>query len=443
MAMADVVVDPSRDVRDRVAAGSGIAEFPDKIWFHKLAAAVIDAGRCVHCGACVAACPSGSIGVATDALPTLTRMCTGCSSCWDFCPLAGLRTERLQRLWWGSNGHGANGASASASHSASGDRAAVFGSPPDPTVNDQPEDGLGPVLAAYEARARDRADGAQDGGVVTALLATLLGRGFIRGALLSHKQSALRGATVVATTPEEVQRGAGSVYDQTHPLATLASGLPKGLGDLALVGTPCQVAGLRALQRFPWGNRRAPAGKVKLSIALFCTRSFDPQRLALELVRQGVDVGRVAKVDIRGGYFRAYDAEGQVLFDCKARALRRAVLRGCDECADLTGTLADIAVGNVGSRPGYTTVLIRTARGAEAWEQAADALESTPLRDLGAVADLAARNRARAARSVRRGFGAERQLWVRYSEHLAAYLGTERAPVAPPPHRSHHYTVAC
>jgi coenzyme F420 hydrogenase subunit beta len=123
--------------------------------------------------------------------------------------------------------------------------------------------------------------------------------------------------------------------------------------------------------------------------------------------------------------------------------LNPAGLAGCDECADFTGALGDIAVGNVGSRRGATTVLIRTARGAEAWERAATALEAAPLADLTPVATLAARNRERAVRTTRRGFGAHRSLWVSYTEYLTAALGSERAPAVPPPHRSHHYTVAC
>ncbi len=401
-------VDPSRDVRDRIAEEGGIVEAADKIWFHKLAAAVIDASRCVRCGTCVAACPSSSIGLGTDGLPTLVRMCTGCSSCWDFCPLAGLRAERLQRL-----------------------------------CASESSDGLGPLLAAYEARAKDRPPHAQDGGAVTALLTALLEQGYLDGALLSHKHGPLRGETVLATSIEEIRQGAGSVYDQSYPLAKLALGLPHGIERIALVGTPCQVTGLRALQRYPWRYRRAPVEKVVLAIALFCTRSFDPQRLTLELVRRGLELERTARVDIREGTFRAYDATGAMIFETKVSRLGPAALAGCDECADFTGALADIAAGNAGSRRGATTVLIRTERGREAWERAAASLEIRPLTDLSAVATLAAKNRQRAARRSCRGLDAGRELWVSYTAYLQAALGSEHAPVAPPRHRSHHYTVAC
>src|SRR5262245_65559634 len=87
--------DPARDVRDDIMDANGVPELLDKIWFHKTASAVIDADRCVGCGACIAACPSKSIGVGTDGLPTLVRMCTGCSACWDYCPMAGFRPEKL------------------------------------------------------------------------------------------------------------------------------------------------------------------------------------------------------------------------------------------------------------------------------------------------------------------------------------------------------------
>ena len=76
-------------------AMNDIDEAPGKVWFWELERAVIDAGRCVQCGVCVAACPSDSLGIGADDLPKLVKMCTGCSLCWDFCPRGGLRYEAL------------------------------------------------------------------------------------------------------------------------------------------------------------------------------------------------------------------------------------------------------------------------------------------------------------------------------------------------------------
>src|ERR1700690_2475315 len=72
---------------------NGMGEAPGKVWFFELAAAVIDADRCIQCGACIAACPSDSLATSFEDLPYLVKMCTGCSLCWDFCPRGGLRYE--------------------------------------------------------------------------------------------------------------------------------------------------------------------------------------------------------------------------------------------------------------------------------------------------------------------------------------------------------------
>lgn len=397
--------DPAADVRDRVAASSGVPELAGKLWFHKTAAAVIDASRCVGCGGCIAACPSASISVGEDGHPTLTRMCTGCSACWDFCPLAGLRTERLAR--------------------------------------DGSADELGAVLGAYSARAASPAEGAQDGGVVTALLAALLEARVVDGALVTRRVDAFRGETVLATTPEQVRAAAGTVYHQSHPLAALAQPLPSGIERVAFVGTPCQVSVLRALQRFRWPRRRSAEAHVALTVALLCTRSFQPLALAGALAAEGLDLGRVARLAVRDGELLAFDAQGAQLLRRPVRALRNVSLPGCDECADFAGLAADMAVGSLASEPGHSTVLVRTAAGAKAWSMAAAALDTRPLEDLSPLARAAARNRRRAEQALARGFDPAGPLWVGYPEHLAAYQGTERAPSSPPSHRSHHYEISC
>src|SRR6187455_1051305 len=78
-----------------------IEEAPGKTWIWELERAVIDAGRCVQFGVCVAACPSDSLGIGRDDLPKLFKMCTGCSLCWDFCPRGGLRYEALGEVMAG------------------------------------------------------------------------------------------------------------------------------------------------------------------------------------------------------------------------------------------------------------------------------------------------------------------------------------------------------
>lgn len=402
--MRTMAADPAADVRDSVAAVSGVPELEGKIWFHKTAAAVIDAGRCVGCGGCIAACPSRSLEIGGDGHPTLVRMCTGCSACWDYCPLAGFRPEKLARREAGE---------------------------------------LGEVREAWSARALERPARAQDGGVVTALLAALLDADEIDGAILTRRIDAFRGEAFLAATPEAVRGAAGSVYHQSHPLEVLNRPLPEGIERIAMVGTPCQLTVLRALQRFPWERRRTAAHAVTLTVGLFCTRSFDPTSLMRSLLARGTNIAEVRTLDVRGGELTATNADREEILRAPVREFREASLRGCDECADFAALSADIAVGNAGSEPGASTVLVRTQAGARAWEVAAGAFETEPLVVLEVVARAASRNRERAERATPREFDPDGPLWISYSEHLAAYADTDRAPVAPPEHRSHHYEVSC
>src|SRR3712207_299880 len=148
-----------------------IEEAPGKVWFWDLEKAVIDADRCVQCGVCVAACPTDSIGIGDDDLPKLVKMCTGCSLCWDFCPRGGLRHEATWKLG-----------------SARRDGRALQGAEPDFKIVGNSErrsvEGIGHVYESYTARLNPAIEGAQDGGVVSAMLIALLEAGEIDGALV-------------------------------------------------------------------------------------------------------------------------------------------------------------------------------------------------------------------------------------------------------------------
>lgn len=397
--------DPAHDVRDDIMQASGAPELYDKIWFHKTSTAVIDADRCVGCGACIAACPSKSIGIGADGLPTLVRMCTGCSACWDYCPMAGMRVEKLNKQ----------------------DESNPIGEP----------------IQTVSARAVERPEGAQDGGAVTTLLATLMERGVIDAVIQTQKLDAFVGTPVLATTPEQVRTGAGSVYHQSETLAILNEKAPAGVERIAFVGTPCQISGLRAIQRFPWERRETLANKVTLAIGLFCTRSFDPKKLIPMIAGEGVNLGQVEKIDIREGKLIAATEEGEALMTKPVKDFHQASLRGCDECADFAALGADMVIGNIGSEPGTSTVMLRTDAGVDAWVKSAGAFDEAPIDDLSAVERLALRNLDRAKKNLERPYDPQGPLWISYTEHQEIHQGTDREPKGSPPFRSHHYTVAC
>ena len=176
---------------------------------------------------------------------------------------------------------------------------------------------------------------------------------------------------------------AGSFYNQTLALAALdlsGHALPPQ-PRIAVVGTPCEVEAIRAMQARSWTWGASQVDAVALTVALLCTKSFNYEKLMVTEVqrRRGIPLEQVGKVDVIHGRMIVEDTDGQVLVDEPVRDFHGAALKGCDECADFLGHAADLSVGSVGSEDGWSSVLVRTPTGRVAFERVRDRLE---LRDL-------------------------------------------------------------
>jgi coenzyme F420 hydrogenase subunit beta len=467
-------------------AMNDIDEAPGKVWFWELERAVIDAGRCVQCGVCIAACPSDSLGIGADDLPKLVKMCTGCSLCWDFCPRGGLRYEALGAViggvqtdeQWALNGGVApvSPYSLTASPTAleRGGTAAADGVIPRDEESRKPDrhgagdpkffagaqnetisanghsngnghrrrrDNLETARERFTARVSASIPGVQDGGVVSALLIELLESGEIDGALVAKpsEREPWKGAAHLAQTREDVVACAGSFYNQTLALGHLdlkTYDLPRK-PRIALVGTPCEIQGLRAMQQRPfyWGASKVDA--VVLTVALLCTKSFDYEGLMLREIeaQRGIPLQDIDKIDIIRGRLYLYDDAGATLLEEPIRDFHGAALKGCDECADVLGVAADISVGSVGSEDGYSSVLIWTDAGCAAFQHVAPRLEIRELDRPQAIEKLDALDKSVAFKSLRRSYDPNAPLFIDYEEHVREYAGSDRAPVTHEPIR--------
>jgi coenzyme F420 hydrogenase subunit beta len=407
------------DIRELM---NDIEEAPGKVWFWDLEKAVIDADRCVQCGVCVAACPTDSIGIGDDDLPTLVKMCTGCSLCWDFCPRGGLRHEATWKLGSAGQDEGYDSdVETSFKITGYGDARSMGG--------------IGRVHESLSARVDPMIEGAQDGGVVSALLISLLEAGEIDGALVARESASepWKGEAFLARTPEEVRECAGTFYNQTLALAHVdfeGYELPPN-PRVAVVGTPCEIEGIKAMQARPWtwGSSRVEA--ITLTIALLCTKSFNYGKLMLEEVqnKRDVDLEEVGRVDVIRGKLIVQDKSGGTIFEEPIRDFHGAALKGCDECADFMGHAADISVGSVGSADGYSSVLIRTEEGLAAWSYVREKLLTRSLDKPDSLYKLNALDKRVAFSSLKRAFDPDAPLFIDYEEHLSNYVGTDRAPV--------------
>ncbi|AGN01184.1 Coenzyme F420 hydrogenase [Salinarchaeum sp. Harcht-Bsk1] len=413
---------PGYEIRDRM----NDIETPDeKTWFMELDEAVIDEDRCIQCGTCVAACPSDSIGIGDDDLPELVKMCTGCSLCWDFCPRGGLRYERQWKLTGGDDN--VKGA---------GDPITEFSATVQEDWRENAE-----TAEPSRALAHDVRENAQDGGVVTSVLIHLLEAGEIHGALVAteSEEAPWKAEAFLATTPEELIANAGSFYNQTMALGNVDFGQwehklpdvdPEDL-SLALVGTPCEIEGIRALQDFEWDYAAHETGvrAIDYTIALMCTKNFNYERLLGELVEEerGIPIESIGKLDVLHGDLMVWDTDGEMVLQEEIEHFHDAALKGCDECADFTGFTADLTVGSVGSSDEYSSVIVRTEQGMKAWNLTKDDLDFHDLEDRSAIGKLQGWDKKQAFESLEREFDPDAPRFIDYTDH-AEHYGTELNP---------------
>ena len=306
-----------------------------KIFGH-LMAEVIRKDRCVTCGTCVALCPVGAIAI-EDGPPKLVGQCIACGMCYANCPRAVFDTGEMETQ--------------------------IFG-----RARSDEEADLGVHSAIYAVRAKDPdvLETCQDGGAVSALLTQFLsdvGDGAVVAGLDEKKVWAAR--PVVASSKEEMLEAAGTKYTPSPTLVGVTSAaLEYGKKKLAVVGTPCQMRGLRMLESGQFSNKKI-ADAVDLRIGLFCMETFDYNSFMEYLEKEGVDASKVDKFEIKSGRFIAHEGDKEV-HKVKLSKVKALVRGCCHSCDDFASEFADISVGNVGSPDGWSTVVVRTKRGEEA-----------------------------------------------------------------------------
>jgi coenzyme F420 hydrogenase subunit beta len=242
-----------------------------------------------------------------------------------------------------------------------------------------------------------------------------------------------KGVPHLATTPEEIKAASGSFYNQTMALACLdlaSVGLPSD-ARIAVVGTPCEIQGIKALQAREWRRGVSRVDAVVLTIALLCTKSFDYRKLMVQELseKRGLSLDDIGKVDVIHGRMIVEDRSGSTLVDEPVKDFHGAALKGCDECADFLGRAADISIGSVGSGPGYSSVIVRTEAGARALAAVRGELEECEVESPEALEKLDRLDKRIASKALQRPFDPEGPLFVDFAEHLTFYNGTDRAPV--------------
>lgn len=313
--------------------------------FFELKAKIIDSGICTSCGTCIAICPGQCLemqNLKPTMLPStddsILHNCIECNLCLQFCPRTEYNNEFVGKYKSKLN--------------------------------------LGNTFAAKTKDSEIEAV-CQDGGVVTSLLKFLFDENLIDGAIVSRAGEDWKPEPLVIQDVKELKTTSGTRYCVSPNLSVLNKEyllekltLPYGNINqlrLAFVGTPCQVMALKKLQSFEKIKSLIfPSNLIKYSIGLFCMENFEYEKLIEDYIQkqQSISLNKVKKMNItRGKLLVNTGSEEQ--FSVKVKELDPYTRSGCHYCADFSNLYADISVGNVGSPDGYSTVIVRNAKGRE------------------------------------------------------------------------------
>ncbi|MBN2228466.1 MAG: Coenzyme F420 hydrogenase/dehydrogenase, beta subunit C-terminal domain [Candidatus Thorarchaeota archaeon] len=307
--------------------------------FKKLEKEIIQTGACVECGACVAACPVDAISgerLNNKYIPSLTGECISCGICYAMCP----RTYPLQNQL------------------------------------------LGRFRSAWKVKASDNHP-RQDGGAVNAILGYMLDSNMIEAAVVACQSKDIPWLPEprTATNSSELWRCGGTIYTHAQTVNEMLENYKKGLSSLAVVGTACNIESIHRMKEHHAGLFAIDKDASIFTISLFCMESFNYQDLVVFLKREGIMIDDVERFAIAGGEFKITIKEQERTWPVSD--LDSAAATSCAYCNDLTGFMADLSCGNIGSEEGWTTVLVRSARGEEVLHAAHKAgnIEIEPLGD--------------------------------------------------------------
>ncbi|MGB9837398.1 coenzyme F420 hydrogenase subunit beta [Methanothermobacter sp.] len=267
---------------------------------------------------------------------------------------------------------------------------------------------LGTYKEIVSARSTDREIQklAQDGGIVTGLLAYALDEGIIEGAVVAGPgEEFWKPQPMVAMTSDELKAAAGTKYTFSPNVLMLKKAVRQyGIEKLGTVAIPCQTMGIRKMQTYPFGVRFL-ADKIKLLVGIYCMENFPYTSLQTFICEKlGVSMELVEKMDIGKGKFWVYTQDDVLTLPLKeTHGYEQA---GCKICKDYVAEFADVSTGSVGSPDGWSTVITRTDAGDSIFKQAVEAglFETKPIEEvkpgLGLLEKLAAQKKEKAEKNI-------------------------------------------
>lgn len=314
---------------------------------------------CTSCGICEGVCPSGAITTIVNngrfqpqINNTLCKNQKGCHRCYDACPGIGIDIPKLASERF-------------------------FG------TDNSEEMLVGRYLKCYSAYSNndDLRYLAASGGTISQFLIWLLETGIIDGAIVTKfdKDAPFKVKSYIATSSQEIILAKSSKYGPVS-MGAVVKDIRKSDGKrFVVVGLPCHIHGFIKLEAID----RKLKEKIVGHFSLFCSGSQTFNYTEYIFQQCNIKIDQVNYLSYREGEPTCMAVKGErfeftKLYQAYNRPLKSTFYpRRCLLCVDFQGELADIAFGDIASKPdddfgnGMNAVIVRSKKWLELFEQAA------------------------------------------------------------------------
>jgi dihydroorotate dehydrogenase electron transfer subunit len=305
----------------------------------ELKAEIVDTDKCCLCGACVNFCdnlamtPAGPVeqGMLCEEQSTCRE---GFGTCYNLCPYTGTGEMPLSLLdGWVHD---------------------VASKDPDNQFHHE----ITVVAARYSGS--QKLVSKQQGGATASLLIAAMRSGIIDGVLTSHLNADV---PRVVTTDEDILAIAHATAFANAPLSGISQAISAGHESLAVIGSGCEIQGLRKMQNHPAVDLEVH-DLVTLAIGAFCFFKSKPSKLESFLGQKDVTRAAIERIDHDGGAFKCTFTAGSETIVVPVNELYEKTAKGsCASCEDGTANLADISIGTVDALQGWDVLIVHTAIG--------------------------------------------------------------------------------
>ena len=323
-----------------------------KVNYFEPVSKINDLGNCCHCGLCLSICPLDCIDLSTNYLYIDEETCIKCGLCYSVCPQSFSFDE-------------------------------MYNSFKKMDSSIKKSESFGYYNNLYSAMTRIDAfkEKSQHGGIATTLLYYLLNNNLVDAVItIKHSKSFWKPKIEIIEDKSELYNTTGRIYSHSPILSILDK--VKKYDRVAIVALPCMIRALVKASFFP--IKLPFFNNIKYKIGLFCIESFSYENIAQLLNEKfNIDIEEITKMNIvKGRFFVTLDS-GEItsvsLSECDPYGFNY-----CHYCGDITSEMADISIGSIGSKVGWSTVITRNKIGQQIFDGAVEQnlIEKTPLIDI-------------------------------------------------------------